>query len=136
MDELQKVAAKRIELDRIGKIIFESALSVHKEMGPGLLEAVYHHCIIRELTMRGLQVESNVFTALHYKGQPLGKDYVIDLLVENEVIIEVKAIENLLQVHEAQIISYLKIANKRLGYLINFNVPLLKSGCKRFVNNF
>ena len=73
---------------------------------------------------------------LQYKGYPLNKDYVIDILVESEIIVELKAVEVLLPVHEAQIISYLKLADKRLGFLINFNVPLLKDGFKRFVNNF
>jgi GxxExxY protein len=73
---------------------------------------------------------------LQYKGHLLNKDYYIDILVENEVILELKAVETILPVHEAQIISYLKLANKRLGFLINFNVPLLKNGFKRFVNNF
>jgi GxxExxY protein len=74
--------------------------------------------------------------ALQYKGHLLNKDYIIDILVEDEIILELKSIESILSVHEAQIISYLKLANKRLGFLINFNVPLLKNGFKRFVNNF
>jgi GxxExxY protein len=74
--------------------------------------------------------------ALQYKGHLLNKDYFIDILVEDEIILELKSIESILSVHEAQIISYLKLANKRLGFLINFNVPLLKNGFKRFVNNF
>jgi GxxExxY protein len=73
---------------------------------------------------------------LEYKGYLLNKDYIIDILVENEIIIELKAVEAILPVHEAQIISYLKLADKRLGFLINFNVPLLKNGYRRFVNNF
>jgi len=72
---------------------------------------------------------------LHYRGEALNKDYVIDILVENEIVLELKAIENILPVHEAQVISYLKLADKRLGLLINFNVPLLKHGFKRYVHN-
>ena len=90
----------------------------------------------KEFSLRNIEVRSMVPIPLIYKGYPLNKDYVIDLLVEEEIIIELKAVEGLLPVHEAQIISYLKLADKRLGFLINFNVPLLKNGFKRFVNNF
>ena len=103
-------------------------------MGPGLLEAVYQHCMVKELRSRGLFVSMMVPVPLHYKGEALNKDYVIDILVEDEIILELKAIEGILAVHEAQIISYLTLANKRLGFLINFNVPLLKQGFRRYVN--
>ena len=86
--------------------------------------------------MREINVKTDVPIALIYRGTYLNKDYMIDLLVEDEIIIEVKAVENILSVHEAQLISYLKLANKRLGFLINFNGVLLKSGFRRFVNNF
>lgn len=122
--------------DFLSKEILDSSITVHKEMGPGLLEAVYQHCLVKELRMRNITVETMVPIPLVYKGHVLNKDYVIDILVENEIIIELKSIESFLPVHEAQIISYLKLANKRLGFLINFNVPLLKNGFKRFVNNF
>jgi GxxExxY protein len=103
-------------------------------MGPGLLEAVYQHCMIKELRSRDIFVSMMVPVPLHYKGEPLNKDYFIDILVEDEIILELKATEGIPPVHEAQIISYLKLANKRLGFLINFNVPLLKQGFKRYVN--
>jgi GxxExxY protein len=90
--------------------------------------------MIKELRNRGMFVSMLVPVPLHYKGEALNKDYVIDILVEDEVILELKAVDSILPVHEAQIISYLKIANKRLGFLINFNVPLLKNGFRRFVN--
>lgn len=105
-------------------------------MGPGLLESVYQHCMVKELRSRNLKVYTLVQVPLHYKGEMLNKDYIVDILVEDEIILELKAIEGILPVHEAQLISYLKLANKRLGFLINFNVPLLKNGFKRFVNNF
>jgi GxxExxY protein len=123
------------ELDRLSRIILEAAIAVHREMGPGLLESIYQHCLIRELRNRQVRVDSPVIVALHYKGEPLDKDYIIDILVEDEIILELKAIEEILPVHKAQIISYLKLANKRLGFLINFNTPLLKHGFKRYVNN-
>jgi GxxExxY protein len=124
------------QLNRLSKIILDSAISVHKEMGPGLLESVYQQCLVKELIMRNILVDVMVPIPLVYKGQVLNKDYIIDILVEKEIILELKAVEAILPVHEAQIISYLKLADKRLGFLINFNVPLLKNGFKRFVNNF
>lgn len=126
----------RERLNLLSKEILEGSIAVHREMGPGLLESVYQQCLVRELSMRGLGVATMIPIPLLYKGQLLNKDYVIDILIENEIIIELKAVEILLPVHEAQIISYLKLADKRLGFLINFNVALLKSGFKRFVNNF
>ena len=123
-------------LDEISKVILDSAITVHREMGPGLLEAVYQHCLVREFELRGIKVETLVMVPLMYKGERLTKEYVIDMLVEDEIILELKAVEGLLPVHEAQLISYLKLANKRLGFLINFNMPLLKQGFRRFVNGF
>ncbi|MEQ9413203.1 MAG: GxxExxY protein [Cyclobacteriaceae bacterium] len=124
------------QLNQYSKEILDGAIAVHREMGPGLLEAVYQQCLVKELILRNLRVESMVPIPLQYKGHYLNKDYIIDILVENEIILELKAVEMILPVHEAQFISYLKLANKRLGFLINFNVPLLKNGFKRFVNNF
>ncbi|MBX2943859.1 MAG: GxxExxY protein [Cyclobacteriaceae bacterium] len=124
------------ELNQFSKEILDGSVAVHREMGPGLLESVYQQCLVKELTLRGMTVNTMIPISLQYKGYLLNKDYVIDILVENEIIIELKAVECVLPVHEAQIISYLKLADKRLGFLINFNVPLLKNGFKRFVNNF
>jgi len=126
----------RDQFNILSKETLDSAIAVHKEMGPGLLEAVYQHCLVKELRMREIKVDTMVPIPLVYKGHLLNKDYVIDILVEDEIIIELKSVESILPVHEAQIISYLKLADKRLGFLINFNVPLLKDGFKRFVNNF
>jgi GxxExxY protein len=122
--------------NQYSKEILSAAITVHKEMGPGLLEAVYQQCLTKELSLRNIEVRSMVPIPLVYKGYPLNKDYIIDLLVEKEIILELKSVECILPVHEAQIISYLKLSDKRLGFLINFNVPLLKDGFKRFVNNF
>ena len=118
------------------KEILGASISVHREMGPGLLESVYQQCLVKEFSLRKITVAPMVTIPLQYKGYPLNKDYVIDILAESEIIVELKSVEILLPVHEAQIISYLKLADKRLGFLINFNVPLLKDGFKRFVNNF
>ena len=88
-----------------------------------------------ELRDRGLVVNQMIPVHLHYKGTPINKAYVIDILVEDEIILELKSVDALLQIHEAKILSYLRLTNKRLGFLINFNVPLLKQGFRRFVNN-
>ncbi|KAB2859567.1 MAG: hypothetical protein KFKLKKLM_02172 [Flavobacteriales bacterium] len=124
------------ELNNLSKIILDASISVHRIMGPGLLESIYVECLVYELKNRGLIVDTEVTIPLIYKEKELSKRFRIDVLVENEIIIEVKAIEILLPVHEAQIISHLKLADKRLGFLINFNVPILIKGLKRFVNNF
>ena len=126
----------RDKLNELSKEIFEAALSVHREMGPGLLESVYQECLLKELKLRDINSQQMVMIPLIYKGIELNKSYIIDILVEDEIIIELKAQDAILPVHEAQLISYLKLADKRLGFLINFNVPLIKNGFRRFVNNF
>ena len=123
-------------LNEIGSIILDSAITVHRELGPGLLESAYQLALKRELELRGLHVLANVPVQLVYKDQPLGKAYEIDLLVEGEVIVENKSVELMNPVFQFQVITYLKLYNKQLGYLINFNVPLLKDGFKRIVHNF
>jgi GxxExxY protein len=127
---------KENEYNQLSKIILDAAYTVHKEMGPGLLESIYEHCLVDELRSRGLLAEQQVLLPLYYKRKRLSKDFRIDILVENEIIIEIKAVEIILPIHEAQIISYLKLADMWLGLLINFNVPLLKNGYKRFVNGY
>lgn len=126
----------RSELNQLSKSILDSSIAVHKEMGPGLLESIYEICLTKELERRGIKTECQVGLPLFYKGENLHKDFRIDMLVEDEVIVEIKALNELYAVHEAQVISYLKLANKRLGFLINFNEALLKNGFFRFVNNF
>ena len=127
---------KREELNRLSSLILDSAITVHREMGPGLLESIYELSLLKEFELREIKAANQVAIPLIYKGYELSKDFKIDILVENEIIIELKSVEIMLLVFDAQIISYLKLANKRLGFLINFNVPILKKGFKRFVNNF
>ena len=125
------------KLNEIGGIILDAAITVHRELGPGLLESAYHLALKRELELRGLLVRAKVPVELVYKGISLGKAYEIDLLVEEEVIIENKAVEIMAPVFTFQVITYLKLYHqKKLGYLINFNVQYLKDGFKRIVNNF
>ena len=123
-------------LNQIGGIILDAAITVHKELGPGLLESAYRLALKRELELRGMFVRMHVPVELIYKEAPLGKCYEIDLLVENEVIVETKSSEGIIPIFMAQVITYLKLYYKNLGYLINFNVPLLKDGFKRVVYQF
>lgn len=101
-----------------------------------MLESVYELCLSKELKTRGINVQRQVPIPIIYKNEELNADFRIDVLVENEIIIELKAVEIMLPVHQAQLLTYLKLANKRLGFLINFNVPKLIEGFKRMVNNF
>jgi len=111
--------------------IIGAAITVHRELGPGLLESVYEKCLALELTKSGLQIASQKEIPLTYKGLALESGFRADLIVENKVLIELKSIDQLLPVHTAQVLTYLKLSNLRTGLLINFNVPLLKNGIKR-----
>jgi len=122
------------ELNELSGKIVASAIEVHRNMGPGLLEKIYEKYMIEELTLRGIHAEQQVHVPLIYKGVELDSSYQIDILVEDEVILELKAVTEHHPLFDAQIISYLKLADKRLGLLLNFHVPLMKSGIKRFVN--
>ncbi len=114
--------------------IIKCAIEVHKELGPGLMESVYEVCMRRMLFKEGLQVRSQVLIPVHFQGEKLDKEFMIDLLVEEEVVVELKSVEQILPVHEAQLLTYLKLAEKKLGLLINFNVVLLKEGLRRRIN--
>ena len=124
------------EDERIGKIILDCAFEVHKELGPGLLESIYEECLCEEIKNKGLKVENQVYLPLLYKGKKLNKNFRIDVLVEDAVILEIKSAIDLYSVDEAQLVSYMKLADKHLGYLLNFNVALLKDGIRRKVNKY
>ncbi len=124
------------EFEEIGKKIVHASYEVHKELGPGLLESVYEICLVEELKNLGLKVKSQVKLPVTFKGKVLDKNFIIDLLVENSIMIELKAVEVLLPVHEVQLVTYMKLADIKLGYLVNFNVPLIKQGIKRKVNKY
>jgi GxxExxY protein len=117
----------------IGKIIVHSAFKVHQALGPGLLEKVYEICLTHEITKTGLKVIRQVDIPISYDGITFDEGLRLDLLVEEKVICELKAVDQVNPVWEAQILSHLKLTGLRLGYLINFNVPLLKQGIKRFI---
>ena len=114
--------------------IIKCAIEVHKELGPGLVESVYEVCLIRLLEKDLLKVRSQVVVPIYFRGEFLNKNFIIDLMVEEHIVVELKAVEFLLPVHEAQLVTYLKLTNKKLGLLINFNVVLLKEGIRRRVN--
>lgn len=115
-------------------MVVDAALTVHREMGPGLLESVYEVCLCEELLSRGLTVQRQVPVPVTFRGKELDAALRIDLLVENVLVIELKSVDSILPVHHAQMLSYLKLSGHRLGLLINFNVPLLKSGIHRFAH--
>ena len=129
------ISIKIMTENEIGTIIVDSALRVHKELGPGLLESTYEACLLFELREEGLKVESQKALPVIYKDVKLECGYRIDLLVEDKVVIEIKSVEALNDVHLAQILTYLKLSENKLGFLINFNVRFLKDGIRRVVNN-
>lgn len=122
-----------VELENIGKQIVDAAYTVHKNLGPGLLEKIYEICFCHELEKRGLFYQRQVDIPIVYENLKFDEGLRLDVLVENKVICELKALENVNPVWEAQILSHLKITNKRLGYLINFNVVNIGQGISRFV---
>ena len=122
------------EYNELTHSIIGAALEVHKILGPGLLEAVYEDCFVEELQLRGLRVERQVHTSIIYKGREVGNPLIIDILVEGCVIVELKTVQELLDIHSAQLLSYLRLTGKKLGLLINFNTVHLRDGLKRVVN--
>lgn len=124
------------ELNGITDRIIRAAISVHKTLGPGLLESAYEACLAYELIQDGLKVEQQKPLPIIYKEVQLECGYRLDLLVEDAVIVALKSVARLEPIHEAQLLSYLKLADKRIGLLINFNVKLLKHGIRRITNQF
>jgi len=119
--------------NEISSIVLGKSIEVHKQLGPGLLESAYQECLYYELINEGLKVEKEKALPIVYKEIKLDHGYRIDLLIENIVVIELKTVEFLTDVHTAQILTYMKLGNYRLGLLLNFNVKLLKEGIKRFI---
>ncbi len=125
----------RAEVEGIAKQIVDTAIEVHRALGPGLLESAHQYCLAYELRKRGLQVQCEVVLPIRYDGQEIDAGYRIDMLVEDCIIIENKTVDQILPIHQAQLLTYLKLRNCRLGFLLNWHVPLLKHGIKRMVNN-
>lgn len=117
----------------LAKAVVDAAYKVHTELGPGLLESVYETCLAYELGDRGLSVLRQVILPVYYGGRELEAGLKLDMLVNNDLIVELKAVDKVLPVHKAQLITYLKLAHKRLGLLINFNVELIRDGIQRVV---
>ncbi len=118
----------------IAQIVVDSALKIHKELGPGLLESVYERVLAHELQQRGLAVRVQVAVPITYSGMVFDEAFRADMLIANKVIVELKSVENVHPVHKKQLLTYLRLADKRLGLLINFGAPLLKDGIFRIVN--
>ncbi|MFD2908473.1 GxxExxY protein [Flavobacterium ardleyense] len=118
----------------ISKLVFDSALKVHKVLGPGLLESAYEECLFYELKKSNLKVEKQKALPLVYEEVKLDIGYRIDIIIEDKFIVEIKAVESLNEVHLAQLLTYLKLTDCKLGFLINFNVKLLKDGVRRVIN--
>ena len=128
-------AQEKIVENEISQLIIGCAIKVHTALGPGLLESAYEECLYYELVKEGLKVEKQKALPLIYEGIKLEVGYRLDLIVEEKVIIEIKACEGLNDIHLAQVLTYLKLSNVKLGLLINFNVTRVKDGIKRVVNN-
>ena len=124
-----------MKLNDITGEIVDASIAVHRALGPGLLESAYEACLAHELKKRGLEVLTQVGLPVLYDDVKLDVGYRIDLLVEDQVILELKSVDQLAPVHQAQLITYLKLADKRVGLLINFNVERVVDGIKRIVNN-
>jgi GxxExxY protein len=126
-------AREDLSRDELSEKVIGAAIEVHRELGPGLLESAYHDCMEYELNEQGVAVAREVVLAIRYKKLQLKKGYKLDLVVEGKLIVELKAVEQILWIHEAQLLTYLKLSGIKRGLLLNFNVPLLKDGIKRMV---
>ncbi len=122
------------ELNALSKRVIDSIYQVHKVLGPGLLEKAYQKCLSVELSSRGIKNDLEVELPLIYKNIDVEVNYRIDILVEDKIVLELKAVEKALPIHEAQLLTYLKLSNNKLGFLVNFNVKYIKEGIKRMMN--
>jgi GxxExxY protein len=122
------------DYNSLSQSIIYCCIEVHKELGPGLMESVYEVCTESVMKKEGLRVQRQAMLPVKFKGETLKKDFVIDTIVNDLIILEFKSVEEILPVHEAQLVTYLKLSGKKLGLLINFNVPLLKEGIRRKIN--
>lgn len=120
-------------IEQIASQIVDAAIKVHRALGPGLLESIYELCFSHELLRRSLKVATQVKVPILFEDLKIEDALRLDLIVEDLIIVELKAVESVLPVHEAQLLSYLRLSGKRLGFLLNFNVPLMKQGIKRLV---
>lgn len=126
----------RSDENQLTEKIIGAAIEVHRHLGPGLLESAYEECLCYELAQMGISFERQVRLSLDYKAVHLDCGYRMDLVVCDDVVVEIKVVDTLVPIHSAQLLTYLKLSNKRIGLLINFGVPILKKGIKRMVNNY
>lgn len=126
----------KIEYNDLSRMIIGGCIDVHRELGPGLLESVYEECLAFELQSRGLFVERQYELPVVYKDQVLNKTFVMDLIVNGLIVVELKAVQTLLPIHEVQLLTYLRMARLKLGLLINFNVELMRDGIIRKINGY
>jgi len=124
-----------MEINQLSSKIIGAAIEVHKTLGPGLLESAYEECLSHELGLRRLSLERQKQLAITYKGQELDCGYRLDLVVEKAIILELKSCEKIEEIHKAQLLTYLKLSGLKLGLLLNFNVPVMRDGIVRIVNN-
>jgi len=124
----------REELERLATVVVDAVYTVHRALGPGLLESAYQACLAHELGRRGVAIRCEVRLPVHYDGLVIDAGYRIDVLVEEAIVLENKAVQALAPIHEAQLLTYLKLSGLRLGFLINWNVPRIKDGIRRMVN--
>lgn len=123
-----------MNVNKVTEAVIGSAIEVHRTLGPGLLESAYEECLCREMELRGISFQRQAPLPVTYKGLKVEAGYRLDLLVEGQVVVEIKAVEAIHEVHAAQLLTYLKLGNWRVGLLINFNVPVLTSGIRRIAN--
>ena len=131
-----KTEMERAEINRLTDLIIGAAIEVHKALGPGLLESAYEECLCHELRLRNIPFERQVDVPVSYKGLQLDCSYRLDICVQKIVILELKSVDALIPIHEAQLLTYLKLTGITTGLLVNFNVPVLKLGLKRIVYQF
>ena len=124
----------REEIEAVATTVIDALVKVHRELGPGLLESTYQVCLAHELRTRGIEVRCEVVLPVRYAGVEIEAGYRIDMLIAESVVIENKSVQSLAPIHEAQLLTYLKLSGHRLGFLVNWNVPLIKDGIKRMVN--
>ena len=132
-DEHDGIEPVSPEVDRIGRAVMDAAFAVHRELGPGLLESVYEHCMAEELIAAGRSVERQIAVPVSYREARLDVGFRLDLLVDRKVVVEIKSIDALASIHTAQVLTYLRFSQMRLGYLINFNTVRLKDGFRRLI---
>lgn len=130
-----KDAKKKMDIEEVATHIVDAAIKVHRALGPGLLESAYQHCHVYELRKRGLKVDIEVILPIMYDGQQIDAGFRLDEFVEDSIVVENKAVDQILAVHEAQLLTYLRLRRCKIGFLLNWNVTLMKHGIKRMVNN-